>query len=298
MLLFGVVAYATAGKNDIFGSWECVVITDEAEDFLYSLYFAEPDNVTLTVGWYQSEIAGTYTGRFTMEDRDVIRLEMAGLESSGALNETYSFDVTDGLLILSKQSGDSLSFLYETGVPMAFLSVPGYELASGMLVEQATNLLYDNVLDAHLLYPGELDRQVGSALFYGFVCAQGDIYRYAWVNAMTGGIEWADEIEDYTGEGVSANTAGVNDGELIDYLLASVPEAYQWVMLMDRGLTALVTGKTTTLSNGLCRDIQLGMGEGTAFAPFITYTVSPFGSVYEYNPENNSWTAVYMKPAD
>jgi len=160
------------------------------------------------------------------------------------------------------------------------------------------HLLYENYVDAELFHPGELDTRVGNTRFYGFVYDNGDIYRYVWVNSMTGGVEFADEIENYTGEGVSANATGMSDGQLIDYLLTSVPEAYERVVVMRGGMTALVAGETTMLSYGICRDVRLGTDDEVSFTSEITYTISPFGSICEYDPLIDAWTAVYVKPTD
>jgi len=166
--------------------------------------------------------------------------------------------------------------------------------AQALTMEQAMNLLYESYVDAELFYPGELDTLVGDTHFYGFAYDDGDTYCYVWVNAMTGGIEFAEAIENYTGEDVSANTDGMSDEELIAYLLASVPEAYERVVVMRGGLTALVTGKTTALSNGACRDVQLGAEDGISFAPVITYTISPFGTIYEHDPAADIWIGVHF----
>ena len=70
-----------------------------------------------------------------------------------------------------------------------------------LTMEQAMDLLYENYVDAELFYPGELDKWDGNNLCYGFVYDDGDKYRYVWVNSVTGGVEFADEIVDYTGTG-------------------------------------------------------------------------------------------------
>jgi len=167
-----------------------------------------------------------------------------------------------------------------------------------MTVEQAMNLLYEQFADAELYHPGELDTRVGNIYFFGFAYDDGDRYCYIWVNSMTSEIEFSEEIENYTGEGVSANTADMSDEELIDYLLVAVPEAYEWVVVMRGGLTALVTGDTTMLSTGICRDVRLGTDDENSFASEIMYSISPFGSVYEYDLLTDIWTAVYVRPAE
>lgn len=168
-------------------------------------------------------------------------------------------------------------------------------LAQALTAEQATKLLQDKkYISAQPTHPGELDTQVDNTQFYGFSYDDGERFSYVWVNAATGGVVFADEIENYTGEGDSANTASMNKEKLVEYLLASVPEAKE--RTTRESLTPRVTEETTMLNTGMCRDVQLGKEAGTAFKPAIIYTISPFGSVYQYLPENASWTAVYVKP--
>ena len=69
-----------------------------------------------------------------------------------------------------------------------------------LTMEQARDLLYENHVDTELFYPGELDKMEDDTLFYCFVYDDGDEYRYAYVNAITGEVEIVDEIENYTGE--------------------------------------------------------------------------------------------------
>jgi len=114
---------ATAQMNDIYGDWECVAVTDEAEDYIYSLCFTKQGDVTFVAGWYQSEIVSVYAGQFTIEDEGVLELDMTDIESSATLMGTYSFVVSEGTLILTKQCGDSLSYLFEVGEPMTFTNI-------------------------------------------------------------------------------------------------------------------------------------------------------------------------------
>ena len=113
-------AHGVTGRNGVYGAWECVVETDNAEDLVFFLFFAEPGDVTYVAGWYQSEVAAAYTGRFTIEGDDVLKLEMSDAESSDTLAGTFSFDVSDGVLLLAKLSGDDLSYVFEAGEPMEF----------------------------------------------------------------------------------------------------------------------------------------------------------------------------------
>ena len=66
---------------------------------------------------------------------------------------------------------------------------------------QAKDMLLTFYIEAEPFYPGELDKWVGDVRCYGFGYDDGDAYRYVWVNAETYDVEFADEIENYTGEG-------------------------------------------------------------------------------------------------
>ena len=84
------------------------------------------------------------------------------------------------------------------------------------------------------------------------------------------------------------NIVNMKDYELIDYLMASVPEAYERVYIMRGPLNPLITGKTTTINKVACRDIWL-TGDGTTSTPIIKYTISPTGTIYEYDQMANKW---------
>jgi len=74
---------ADSDSNDvIWGDWECLVETEDADDFIFFLHFTEPNQVTYAAGWYLSEIVGMYTGQYTIENGDVLKLEMTEIESS------------------------------------------------------------------------------------------------------------------------------------------------------------------------------------------------------------------------
>ncbi|MGI6497377.1 MAG: hypothetical protein ACOX0U_00795 [Oscillospiraceae bacterium] len=79
---------------------------------------------------------------------------------------------------------------------------------------------------------------------------------------------------------------GLGDSELIDYLLAEVPEVYQ--MVTEGGMSALVTGETTELED-ICRDIWLGTNLDGKFTREILYTISPSGAIYMYHPLEDTW---------
>ena len=93
------------------------------------------------------------------------------------------------------------------------------------------------------------------------------------------------------GPGVSA----MSDEELADYLLATVPEAYERVYNMRGALEPIVTGDTTTLDEGVCRDVWL-VFDATDPEPIIKYTVAPSGTVYEYDKSTGEWFPADTRP--
>jgi len=82
---------AAAASTSIYGDWECIVETEDVEDFVYSLHFSEQDDVIYVAGWYQSEITNIYVGQFTIEGDDVLKLEMADTETSDESNKNMPY---------------------------------------------------------------------------------------------------------------------------------------------------------------------------------------------------------------
>jgi len=126
LFTFSAALPDSAGNGEaLWGDWECLVQTEDedAEDFIFFLCFSESGQVTYVAGWYLSEIACVYTGAYTVENDDVLKLEMTDAESSDTMSATYAFTVLEGTLTLTKQSGDGLSYLFEDGVPMVFTAV-------------------------------------------------------------------------------------------------------------------------------------------------------------------------------
>ena len=79
--------------------------------------------------------------------------------------------------------------------------------------------------------------------------------------------------------------------ELIDYLLASVPEAQQ--LVRQKGMAVLVTGESTKLPEaGYCRDVWLGTDHQDSFVREILFTISKQGMVYKYDPLGDGWIQV------
>lgn len=84
------------------------------------------------------------------------------------------------------------------------------------------------------------------------------------------------------------NIWGMTDEELMDYLLAEVPEANENVTVY--GLGALVTGEITELpGEGSCRDVWLGTDHGNKFTKELLYTVCGTGAVYFYDAMEDEW---------
>jgi len=114
---------------DLTGAWTNVTHNpDGPEVFVYTLTFFSSVYVNYDAGWYLSEIAVSYVGSYTIENNDTLKLNMSGgfvdEDDVDTLIAVFSFTVTGNTLILTKQSGDALTYLYETGVPMEFTKVP------------------------------------------------------------------------------------------------------------------------------------------------------------------------------
>jgi hypothetical protein len=90
---------------------------------VFFLYFAKPNDVTYVAGWYLSEIAAMYAGQYEIEGGNVLKLEMTDTESEATLNGSFSYEIADGVLTLTNQSGDCLTEMFAAGVPMAFNAV-------------------------------------------------------------------------------------------------------------------------------------------------------------------------------
>jgi hypothetical protein len=113
---------ATASSDDmILGAWTCLAQSDDGEMYVFTLELSAQGRVRYTTGWYQSEIAGTFMGQYTVEAGNRLRLDMTESESTDHLRMTCSYSVSDNALILTKQTGDWLSYLFDTGVPMEFV---------------------------------------------------------------------------------------------------------------------------------------------------------------------------------
>ena len=116
---FSAGIHAAGADNSIIGDWECVVETEDVEDYVFILYFTEPNEVTYIAGWYMSEIAAMYAGQYTIEN-DVLTLDMTDTESEDTLTGSFSYNVSEGALTLTNLSGDYLTHMFEAGVPMVF----------------------------------------------------------------------------------------------------------------------------------------------------------------------------------
>jgi hypothetical protein len=59
-------------------------------------------------------------------------------------------------------------------------------------------------------------------------------------------------------------------------------------------MSTLVTGEVSLIRfDGECRDVWLGTDHDEQFVREILYTVGPWGSIYEYDPEDDYWEQVH-----
>jgi len=129
----------------------------------------------------------------------------------GEINGIYTFVIEDGCLFLSVVDGDNLysdegepwlSYDFERDSTIEE-GVDFWKMSDSELIEYVEGFLYENyhLVDTDVFYPLELDKWEENTLWYGFVYADGDRYRYAWLNATTGEVTVTDEVENYTREG-------------------------------------------------------------------------------------------------
>lgn len=105
-------------------------------------------------------------------------------------------------------------------------------------------------------------------------------------HALTGlAVEKSSAVTEQTA-GVKTRAEDMTDGELVEYLLSNVPEASEMV---GYGMYALVTGETSNLGGGICRDIWLGTDLGGKFTKEILYTVEASGAIYQFDVLNDEW---------
>ena len=123
----------------------------------------------------------------------------------------YSYIIEDGSLHLTFVDGDPLyhsdgytlwSYDFEPDYTLLQPYNP-WRMSDSELTAFMNELLLETyqISDANAFYPVELNKWEDYTLWFGFVYEDGDTYRYAWLNAMTGEVELTDEVEDYTGEG-------------------------------------------------------------------------------------------------
>ena len=125
-------------------------------------------------------------------------------------NSIFSFFVEDDHLFLSYLTGD---ILYKSeGPPMwdyAFVredtqdeELNFWKMSDSELTEYMGLILFVHfgLFNAEVFYPLELNKWEGNEALFGFVYHDGETYKYAWLNATTGEVTFADEVENYTGE--------------------------------------------------------------------------------------------------
>jgi len=118
------IYYRVSDDYEIVGTWECIAESDSADKFVYQLTISGSGDVFFTAGWYESEIAGTFAGPFTVEDGNILKLKMTNVDDpSEAINSTFSFEASDSRLTLTLKEGDTLTTLFGIGDPMEFTRV-------------------------------------------------------------------------------------------------------------------------------------------------------------------------------
>ena len=267
-----------------------------------------PDDSVLILSLY---IGSPVVERYFVDSAGNAVIEKETIESPPVLIEERTFVP---LRIIAESLGfevqwdeiNNTVFLYRgswfgSGIGMVDAVLSGDELLElqRYTVEDATFILYNDYIDTEAFYPGELNTVVGRMIFYGFYYDNGDTYRYVWVNGVSGAVEFADEVWDYTGEnfGKYVDTAKMSDEELVKYLTNTIPEAYDVLNRKDKPVTAKVPS-TTVLSVGVCRDIYVGIDQGTHFDLEKLYTISRDGAIYEHFPMQSAWIAVNENPAN
>ncbi|MDR2721735.1 MAG: hypothetical protein LBB35_02560 [Coriobacteriaceae bacterium] len=116
------VAEIETGEN-LAGTWECITESGSVEKFIFILTFSEESKVTYIAGWYQSEIAESFTGSFAVENGNALKLTMTNDNDSSTMDSAFLFDVLDDRLTLTLQGGDSLTYLFGIGEAMEFNKV-------------------------------------------------------------------------------------------------------------------------------------------------------------------------------
>jgi hypothetical protein len=111
--------------ESLLGEWEFLDDRGNGGEFLFTLVFTEPDSVEYTAGWYLSEIAACYTGRFTVETEGIVSLSLESDDPDGSDFDTINMDleytVNGNYMAIKKLSGDSLSVYYGIGDTMNFV---------------------------------------------------------------------------------------------------------------------------------------------------------------------------------
>ena len=179
-----------------------------ANPFQYQITGVRPMERFLLGGRPYEEFSEKYLGAAPTED-----LEKLGVTHSiGYLDKWGAWGAGNTMVLktISSQGAEELItyiLLDDDGERVVYLRALD-EAASARSVQtqiltalRARSVLSENSIDAGLFYPGELDKWDDDALCYGFMYEYADGYRYVWVNSITGELEFADEVEDYTGTG-------------------------------------------------------------------------------------------------
>ena len=188
--------------------WEANKPSDGNNSFQYKLTGVRPMEKFLLGGQPYEEFSEKYLGQISAEILKKIGIThpIGSLEKQGAWGadntiviKTISSQGAEELItyILVDDNGENITYLAALDEAYNTRSVQKQILT----ILQAKNLLYKKHIDTGLFYPGELNKWKGKALCYGFTYSDGENHRYAWVNSVTGEVELADEVEDYTRTG-------------------------------------------------------------------------------------------------
>lgn len=91
--------------------------------------------------------------------------------------------------------------------------------------------------------------------------------------------------------GGAPEIATLDDGELTEYLLATVPEAKS--LVEESGMAMLVTGDVSEVPGaGVCRSVWLGTNHNGAFVREVLYAVDGYGQSYRYDASGDRWDLV------
>ena len=226
---FGGVSYSQEG---IVGLWRCLLKEpDDSPEIIGYLLFGENGSLAFDygdgygpAGMGMVKYRGTWyidpdMGPSNLPDALVVDLSRDSAifaydeeNFPSEISGVYTFTIENNHLYLTFVSGDNLyrdegelfwnyDFEWDDSPKKENFNV--WRFSDSELIEYMKDLLYAkySIVDADVFYPGELDKYGENTMWLGFVYDDGNGYKYAWLDAMTGEVEIADEVYDYIGEG-------------------------------------------------------------------------------------------------